>query len=134
MGWTSPPLFSLHSKNLCSSTLVMCFMDRTKDFHDISFLSWNIRGASNDKAKRHLKDFIRKYKPTFIFIMETYIQFDKTKLFWQQVGYSPIHIVEAQGHSGGLWAMIQNGHTLDILVWDITPFTSLLILNCEVKS
>lgn len=82
------------------------------------FSQWNIRGASNDTAKRHIKDLIRKHRPTIIFIMETHIPFDKVKNFWQRVGNLHIHVVEAQGHSGGIWVLIQIGHNLNINVWE----------------
>jgi hypothetical protein len=32
---------------------------------DTSILSWNIRGAQNNTARRHLKDLIRRFTPTF---------------------------------------------------------------------
>ena len=31
--------------------------------------------------------------------------FDKVKLFWNKLGYEAVKIVEAQGHSGGIWIM-----------------------------
>lgn len=104
-------------------------MDSWKEFNDISFLSWNVRGASNDTAKRHIKELIRKHRPTIIFIMETHTLFDKVKAFWHRVGYIPIHVVEAQGHSGGLWALIQSGHSLNIKVWDFSNHS----ISLEIK-
>lgn len=98
-------------------------------FFEYSILSWNIRGASNDKAKRHIKELIRKHKPSLIFLMETHTQFENLKLFWQRVGYHPIHIEEAQGHSGGIWALVQAGLNLDISVWDSNPFS----ISLEIK-
>lgn len=59
----------------------MLFMDSFHLFKDVTFLSWNVRGASNDKAKRHFKDLIKKYKPTFFFVLETHVQFDKVQVF-----------------------------------------------------
>lgn len=50
--------------------------------------------------------------------METHIQFDKVKNFWHKVGYQPVHVVEAQGHSGGLWALASLGLNLNIVVWE----------------
>lgn len=87
---------------------------------DISLHSSNVRGASNDIAKRQVKELIRKHIPSLIFLLETHIQFDKVKNFWQQAGYHPVHVVEAQGHSGGLWALDQLGLNLDISVWEFT--------------
>lgn len=69
----------------------------------MSILSWNIRGTSSAKAKSHISDVIRKLKPTFFVIMETHMSFARTKSFWDQAGYTPVEIIEAQGHAGGLW-------------------------------
>lgn len=77
-------------------------MDIRQHLFDFSILSWNVRGASNDMAKRHIKELIRKHKPKLIFLIETHVQFAKVRNFWQRVGYIPIHIVEAQGHYGGI--------------------------------
>lgn len=99
---------------------MLLFMDRSRELLDFSFLSWNIRGASSDKAKRHIKNLINKHRPSIIFIMETHILFEKVRVFWQRVGYFPIHIVEAQGHSGGLWAMAQVGLSMNISVWEFS--------------
>lgn len=89
------------------------------EFKEISILSWNIRGASSAKAKRHINDIIRKYKPTFLFIMETHVWFDGTKKFWGRVGYRPVVILEAQGHAGGLWILMQVGFNCNVTVIDI---------------
>lgn len=97
---------------------------------DISLLSWNVRGASNATAKRHVKELIRKHNPSLMFLMETHIQFNKVKNFWQRVGYHPVHVVEAQGHSGGIWALAKMGLNLDISVWEYTNQS----ISLEIKS
>ncbi|PNY14401.1 ribonuclease H [Trifolium pratense] len=73
--------------------------------NDISILSWNIRGAQNNNAKRQLKEMIRKYQPTFLAIVETHTPFARLNHFWSTNNYMPIHIVEASGHSGGIWLL-----------------------------
>lgn len=62
---------------------------------------------------------IRRYRPTILIIMETHTTFISTKVFWDRVGYSPIHIVEAQGHSGGIWFLIQHGVSFSTSVVDV---------------
>jgi len=69
---------------------------------DTSILSWNIRGAYNNNAKRHLKDMTRKHNPTFMASYETHIPFARLSSFWTNIGYTPVHIIEANGHSGGI--------------------------------
>jgi len=77
-------------------------------FKDTSSLSWNIRGAHNSNAKRHLKDIIQKYNPTFLSILETHTPFARLSTFWNNIGYTPIHIIEATCHSRGIWLLKQS--------------------------
>jgi len=72
---------------------------------DTSILSWNIKGAHNNNAKRNLKDLIRKHQPTFMEVLETHVPFAKLSVFWSNMGYIPVHIIEANGHSGGTWLL-----------------------------
>lgn len=67
---------------------------------DTTILSWNIRGALNSNAKRHMKELIRKHKPSFLAILETHVLFARLATFWSNIGYIPVYIVEASGHSG----------------------------------
>jgi len=66
---------------------------------DTSILSWNVRGAQNNNSRRHLKDLIGKYRPTFLAILETHVPFSRLSKFWLNNGYNSKHIVEANGHS-----------------------------------
>jgi len=47
-------------------------------FKDVIVLSWNIWGALNKTAKRHVMDLIKRYSPTFLIVMETHEAFQKT--------------------------------------------------------
>jgi hypothetical protein len=71
-------------------------------FKEVKVLSWNVWGAANRKAQRHIMDVIRKHSPTFLIIMETHTNYEKTKNFWIRAGYASIHTVDARGHSGGI--------------------------------
>jgi hypothetical protein len=43
-------------------------------FKDFSVLSWNVRGAVNRGGKRHCKELVRNYLPTFSFLLlETHV-------------------------------------------------------------
>lgn len=66
---------------------------------------WNIRGAYNCKAKRHLKEVMRKHRPSFLAILETHAPFARLSTFWITNGYILEHIVEANGHSRGIWLL-----------------------------
>lgn len=73
-----------------------------EDLYDTTILSWNIIGAHNNKARRHLKELIRKHQPTFMAVLETHVPFSKLYVFWFNMGYTPVHIIEANGHYGGV--------------------------------
>jgi len=77
---------------------------------DTSILSWNIRGAHNSNARRNLKDLIRRFNPTFLTILETHTPFARLSSFWNNNGYTPVHIIEASGHLGGLWLLKQSAN------------------------
>lgn len=95
--------------------LFICFL------WDISILSWNVRGANNRSARRHIRDLLLKVHPTIVIIMETHIAFQRTIDFWNREGYCEVAIVEAQGQVGGLWVLHQSGHQRAISVLDVTP-------------
>lgn len=77
------------------------------EFNDIKILSWNIRGAHNAGSKRHIKSLINRFSPSFLVIMETHVQFARTKVFGDQCRYTAVASMEARGHSGGLWVLMQ---------------------------
>jgi len=84
---------------------------------DTTLLSWNIRGAQNNNARRHMKDLIRKHRPSFLVILETRVLFARLATFWTNIGYTMVHIVEASGHSGGIWLL---KHSVDPTTTTIT--------------
>lgn len=65
--------------------------------------------------------FIKESQPTLFMIIETHTTFDRTRAFWNHVDYSKVEVIEAQGQSGGLWILMQNGCTLSISVVDVHP-------------
>ena len=85
---------------------------------DIYILSWNTRGTP-----RHLKDKVRRYNPTFLVILETHVPFAKLINFCTNNGYTPVNIVEAQGHSGGIWLLQNSATTLIATVIDFNTFS-----------
>lgn len=104
------------------------------EFRNFSILSWNIRGAANKKSKIHLKNLIRKFKPTDIFLMETHVSFDKTESFWRSVGFKAVSVVEAHGQAGGLLVMVDTVHDYDILMFIPVIFQLPLRLGKMAKS
>ncbi|XP_025625104.1 uncharacterized protein [Arachis hypogaea] len=70
-----------------------------------NIIAWNVRGARNKLARVHLKQLVNNFYPYIFIILETHCAFQKVAVFWNRLGYIPIHIEEAQGHSGGIWAL-----------------------------
>lgn len=76
-------------------------------FQDFSILCWNIRGAINPAGRRHTRELIKKHNPSMVIIMETHCAFKKAERFWQKLGYEASACSEAQGHSGGIWILVE---------------------------
>jgi len=90
---------------------------------DTSILSWNIRGAQNNNARRQLKDLVRKYRPTYFAIFETDTLFASLSSFWVNNGYSHVHVIEANGHSGYIWLMMHTATTNTSTVLDYNQYS-----------
>ncbi|KAK7267464.1 hypothetical protein RIF29_20138 [Crotalaria pallida] len=91
---------------------------RMKEFMDFTIMSWNIRGASNLQTRRYLRELIRRHHPSILFIMETHVPFAKMSTFWNRVGYFPVAVEEANGHSGGIWALLDVRISTRVVVVD----------------
>lgn len=90
---------------------------------DTTILSWNIRGAQNSKAKRQLKELMRKFRPSFFAIYETHVPFTRLSSFWTNDGYTPEHIIEANGHSGGIWLLKHSADNTTSTITDSNPYS-----------
>jgi hypothetical protein len=71
----------------------------------LSVLSWNIRRTHNNNSRRHLKEVIRKYCPTFLAILETHVPYARLSSIWTNNGYTSIHVIEVNGNSRGIWIL-----------------------------
>jgi hypothetical protein len=91
--------------------------------NDISVLSWNIRRTHNNNSRRHLKEVIRKYCPTFLAILETHVPYARLSSFWTNNGYTPIHVIEVHGHSGGIWILKNYVATITTIVIDSNQYS-----------
>ncbi|KAK7243376.1 hypothetical protein RIF29_38170 [Crotalaria pallida] len=73
--------------------------------HMTPVVAWNIRGAVNKNGRRYAKEMVLKHQPEIVIIMETHCQFASASSLWNSLGFSSIGIVEARGHSGGIWVL-----------------------------
>ena len=87
---------------------------------NITILSWNIRGAQNNNARRNIKELIRKHNPSIMAIYETHVPFSRLSSFWTNAGYTPIHTIEATGHSGGIWVLKHSAANITTSIVDST--------------
>lgn len=93
--WSSSPFgLLLH--------LISFFMEC---FNNFSLLSWNIRGAFSHDAKRKVRDLISNHHPSVFCVYETHGPFVKVEKFWHSMGFKPLFLQEAIGHSGGIWIL-----------------------------
>jgi hypothetical protein len=52
-----------------------------------------------------VKDLVRMHHPSIFCVLETHILFSGVEKFWFSLGYKPIFLQEAHGHSGGIWVL-----------------------------
>ena len=98
------------------------------EFKDFIIMAWNVRGTTNQVAHCHFKSLVRKYHPSLLILLKTHAIFEKAKLFWRKLGYNAIGMVEAQGHSGGIW-VLSNDPSMMVTVLDSHHQVLTLILN-----
>lgn len=97
-------------------------------FDNFSVLAWNIRGAFSNGTKRHIRDLIRLYHPSIFCVFETHGLFMKAERFWTSIGYKPLFIHEARGHSGGIWVLSCSD---DIVVSLVDNFYQMITFNIQ---
>lgn len=68
-------------------------------------LAWNVQGFGNRRSYSHMRELLRRYKPDLVFVFEPHFQFTQAKNFCDKVRYYVVAVVEAFGHSGGVWAL-----------------------------
>ena len=100
------------------------------EFQELKIISWNTRGAVNSRAKSHVRELTRTYKPNIFCIMETYVLFSRVEIFWRRLGYYAIATQEAQGHSGGLQVLAKKeNYTYQVLESQRQAITFKISLN-----
>ena len=72
-------------------------------------LSRNIRGVMNVAQRRVVKKLMKKFHPDIFIILKPHCLFVKVEKFWDKLGFSPMAIIEVNGHSRGIWALGSKG-------------------------
>ena len=88
------------------------------DFN-MNVISWNIRGTVNMAGRRVIKEMVKKYNLDIFIILEPHCQFSRVSGFWRKLGFIPGVLVEAVGHSGGIWVLCR----VDMVVLKIEEFS-----------
>lgn len=88
------------------------------EFQDLVILSWSIRGAINLVGKHHIRELVRKYRPSIVILVETHCPFGSVERFWNTLGYEGSVISEAQGQSGGIWILMEKGSLYSVSAID----------------
>lgn len=71
-------------------------------------LLWNCRGANNVGFKNHMQELNNYHKLSIIILIETKVSSDDANTIFQHFWYDHLAKVDAEGASGGLYAMLNN--------------------------
>ncbi|KAJ1395871.1 Endonuclease/exonuclease/phosphatase superfamily [Sesbania bispinosa] len=83
----------------------------TKDsrmrWSDCKIITWNVHGALSQDGKSYIRELVSSHKTDIFSILDTHCAFKRVENFWRRLRFKPVCIVEAAGHSGGIWIMVQ---------------------------
>ncbi|RYR19872.1 hypothetical protein Ahy_B03g064772 [Arachis hypogaea] len=71
----------------------------------MNIISWNCRGAGGKTFPTLIRDIRREYNTNFIILLETYINGSCGATIRDKIGFDNSFIVEANGHSEGIWCL-----------------------------
>ncbi|KAJ8440029.1 hypothetical protein Cgig2_020517 [Carnegiea gigantea] len=72
---------------------------------EFSILTWNVQGAGSCEFLYTLKEFIRKYSPKVLMLVETKISGNTVDTVCNKLKFDGRFRVEANGFSGGIWVL-----------------------------
>lgn len=70
----------------------------------MNVISWNYRGTASKGFVSLVRDLRQQYDSNFI-IMETHTSGDRASSIIKKLGFKGSFILEACGHSGGIWCL-----------------------------
>lgn len=74
----------------------------------MSLIAWNCQGLANPCTIRFLKEIINQYRPSVVFLSETFVKIEKIEKIKKQVGFAGCFGVDVQGHGGGVALLWKN--------------------------
>lgn len=76
----------------------------------MNFMSWNCRGTAAKGFTSLVRDLRKEYDYSLIFLLETHASGDKALRQAKKTGFGGQFIVDANGHSGGIWCLWDVGY------------------------
>lgn len=70
-------------------------------------------------GRRHTRNLVRKFKPSMVILVETHCSFANAESFWKGLGYEIAGLTEAQGHSGGIWVLVEIVRNFGVTVVEV---------------
>lgn len=78
-------------------------------------ISWNCRGVGLPRNFQFLLDVVRREKPEFIFLCETFEKQSKLDWIRNKLGFDGLITVDCQGRSGGIALLWKEEHSARLL-------------------
>jgi hypothetical protein len=81
----------------------------------MSCISKNCRGLGSDATVHELRDLVKRFKPTDLYVVETQLHRSRVEALASNLGYDQGFAVSSTGRSGGLGMFWNNDIKLEIL-------------------
>ncbi|KAF7829553.1 ribonuclease H [Senna tora] len=83
----------------------------------MNFLIWNCRGTASRSFPGLIRDLKRKFRVDFLALIETHQEGTNAQRIVNKFGFNHREMVEAVGHSGGIWCMWNEcGHGFQVVL------------------
>ncbi|XP_074362468.1 uncharacterized protein LOC141702742 [Apium graveolens] len=80
----------------------------------MSILAWNCRGLANPRAVRFLKELVKQFRRSLVFLSETLVEKSRIDYVGKRLGFSENWVVETGHHEGGLSLLWKDGSKVEI--------------------
>ncbi|KAL8130243.1 hypothetical protein V2J09_019398 [Rumex salicifolius] len=90
---------------------------------------WNCRGAKKAACRQAIRLYHKKFKPCVIALFETHTSGSSAPHVCENLGFDKSHIVEANGHSGGIWFFWKSDQISLEIIQDDNQFVHAKALN-----
>ena len=82
----------------------------------MNYMIWNSRGTGLKSFPSLVREIKKQYKLDFLAILETRANASKTERIIRQLGFSKFTFSAAEGYSGGIWCLWEEGSlTIEVI-------------------